>query len=82
MPSWSQRAISAFETIGLDNFLENLNDLSRANIIILDACSQQIRLRHDRSRAIDHNLVGSCRLFQPRNRHFDRVFDRARRGGG
>ena len=27
-----------FETIGLDNILENLNDTSRANIIILDAC--------------------------------------------
>jgi uncharacterized caspase-like protein len=28
----------SFETIGLDNILENLNDSSRANIIILDAC--------------------------------------------
>jgi uncharacterized caspase-like protein len=28
----------SFETIGLDNILENLSDASRANIIILDAC--------------------------------------------
>jgi uncharacterized caspase-like protein len=58
-----------FETIELDKILENLNDSSRANIIILDACRDNplartfaARLGASRSGAVSSGLAGYSNL--------------------
>jgi uncharacterized caspase-like protein len=58
-----------FETIELDKILENLNDASRANIIILDACRDNplartfaARLGASRSGAVSSGLAGYSNL--------------------
>jgi len=58
-----------FETIELDKILENLNDSSRANIVILDACRDNplartfaARLGASRSGAVSSGLAGYSNL--------------------
>ncbi|HLN09525.1 MAG TPA: caspase domain-containing protein [Xanthobacteraceae bacterium] len=59
----------SFETIELDKILDNLNDSSRANIIILDACRDNplartfaARLGASRSAAVSSGLAGYSNL--------------------
>jgi uncharacterized caspase-like protein len=58
-----------FETVELDKILENLNDASRANIVILDACRDNplartfaSRLGASRSAAVSSGLAGYSNL--------------------